>query len=166
MEVPDVTEQQGPVGVIGLGQMGGAMCRTLLRGGWQVVAWDVAPAALDAAVAAGAEPARDPAGVATRAEIMITSVPDVAAVREIALGAHGVVRGECAGRLLVDTSTILPADARDLGAALSLHGVGFLDAPVSGGCAEPSQASCPSWSGALPGISSGPGRCSSAWARR
>lgn len=128
-----MTGQQGAVGVIGLGQMGGAICRTLLRGGWRVVAWDLAQPAVDAAVEAGAEAASDPADVATRAHVIITSVPDAEAVRTAALGEHGLVRGECAGRLLVDTSTISPADARTLAADLAPHGMGFLDAPVSGG---------------------------------
>jgi 3-hydroxyisobutyrate dehydrogenase-like beta-hydroxyacid dehydrogenase len=128
-----VTDEQGTVGLIGLGQMGGAMCRTLLRAGWRVVAWDLARAAVDAAAEAGAEAASDPAGVASRAEVIITSVPDVEAVREAALGDRGIVRGDCAGRLLIDTSTLLAADARALAADLAPHGVGFLDAPVSGG---------------------------------
>jgi 2-hydroxy-3-oxopropionate reductase len=128
-----VADEQGTVGLIGLGQMGGAMCRTLLRGGWRVVVWDVAPAAINAAAESGAEPALDPAGVASRAQIIITSVPDAQAVREAALGDHGIVRGDRSGRLLIDTSTLLAADARSLAADLAPHGVGFLDAPVSGG---------------------------------
>jgi 2-hydroxy-3-oxopropionate reductase len=121
------------VGVIGLGQMGGAMTRTLLRAGWRVVAWDLAPAAVQAVAASGAEAAADPAAVASRAEVTIISVPDEPAVRQVALGERGVTDGDCSGRLLVDTSTILPADARRLAADLEPHGVGFLDAPVSGG---------------------------------
>ena len=121
------------VGLIGLGQMGAAMCRTLLRGGWRVVAWDIAPAAVDAAVQGGAVAARGPADAASRAGVILTSVPDIDALREVALGASGLVRGECRGTVLADTSTISPLDARDLAAALIPHGLGFLDAPVSGG---------------------------------
>jgi 2-hydroxy-3-oxopropionate reductase len=113
--------------------MGGAICRTLLRGGWRVVAWDIARSAVDAVMEAGAEAASDPAEMATRAHIIMTSVPDAQALRAVALGDHGLVRGECAARLLIDTSTISPADARNLAADLATHGVGFLDAPVSGG---------------------------------
>lgn len=128
-----MTDQLGTVGVIGLGQMGGAICRTLLRGGWRVVAWDVAKPAVDAAVEAGAAAASDPADVASRVPVIITSVPDAEAVRTVSLGDKGIVRGDCAGRLVVDTSTISPADARSLAADLAPHGVNFLDAPVSGG---------------------------------
>ena len=64
---------------------------------------------------------------------MLTSLPDAGAVREVALGAAGIVTGECPGRLLVDTSTTSPAEARNLANDLDPHGVAFLDAPVSGG---------------------------------
>lgn len=128
-----MTDDRGTVGLIGLGQMGSGMCHTLLRNGWRVVAWDVAPAAIGAAVEAGAEAALDPADVASRARIIISSVPDARAVREVALGDRGIVHGDCAGRLLVDTSTLLAADARAIAAELAPHQVGFLDAPVSGG---------------------------------
>lgn len=121
------------VGVIGLGQMGGAMCRTLLRRGWSVVAWDPLGLALDAAVGAGAEAATDPADVATRASIIITSVPDAEALRALAFGERGLVRGECAARILIDTSTVSPGDARSIAMELESRGVAFLDAPVSGG---------------------------------
>lgn len=113
--------------------MGGAMCRTFLRGGWRVAVWDIAPTAVDAAVEAGAEPAVDPGDVASRTSVIITSVPDADAVRAVALGDHGIKEGCSDGRLLIDTSTISPADARGLAADLALHGIGFLDAPVSGG---------------------------------
>jgi len=49
------------VGLIGLGQMGGPMARTLLGAGWRVVAWDLMAAGLGAAVRDGAEAAADPA---------------------------------------------------------------------------------------------------------
>jgi len=90
-------------------------------------------AALAAAVADGAEPAANPAHVTARTQIILTSLPDAGAVREVALGAAGVVTGDCSGRLLVDTSTTSPAEARDLANDLAPYGVAFLDAPVSGG---------------------------------
>jgi 2-hydroxy-3-oxopropionate reductase len=132
-EACQVTVPQQVIGIVGLGQMGGAMCRTLLRGGWRVVVWGRTPAAVSAALTAGAEPASDPADLASRAQIIITSVPDSQAVREVALGDHGIVQGDCAGLLLIDTSTIPAIDAVSLAVDLAPYGVGFLDAPVSGG---------------------------------
>jgi 3-hydroxyisobutyrate dehydrogenase-like beta-hydroxyacid dehydrogenase len=94
---------QRTVGLVGLGQMGGAMCRTLLRSGWQVVAWDVAPAALAAAVQARAEPADSAAGVGVRAPIVLTSLPDGHVLEAAVLDAGGLADGIAPGSLLVDT---------------------------------------------------------------
>jgi len=125
--------ERGTVGVVGLGQMGGAMCRTLLRAGWHVVAWDIAAGAVAAAVTAGAEAAASPAQVTTRAHVVITSLPDAHAVRAVTLGPDGIGTTGTADLVVVDTSTTSPAEARDLAADLAALGVGFLDAPVSGG---------------------------------
>jgi 2-hydroxy-3-oxopropionate reductase len=113
--------------------MGGAICHTLLRGGWDVVAWDIAASAVDAVVRSGAQAAPDPAAVASQAQVILTSLPDAEALRTIAFGNRGLVLGASAESLLVDTSTISPAEARSLAAELAPHGIGFLDAPVSGG---------------------------------
>lgn len=122
-----------PIGLIGLGQMGAAMCRTLRRAGWDVVAWDIAEGAIAAAHEAGAAVESDPSGVAERATIVITSLPDGAAVREVAFGERGLAAGAGHCRLVVDTSTTSPSDARRLADDLRAHGIAFLDAPVSGG---------------------------------
>ena len=124
---------QGTVGLVGLGQMGGAMGRTLLRSGWQVVAWDVAPAALAAAVQAGAEPADGAAGVGGRAPIVLTSLPDGHVLEAVVFDAGGLADGMAPGSLLVDTSTLLPAEARRIADRLEGRRIAFLDAPVSGG---------------------------------
>jgi 2-hydroxy-3-oxopropionate reductase len=109
------------------------MCGTLVREGWRVVAWDPAAPAMDAASTKGAELASDPADVASRAEVVVTSVPDAQALRLAALGERGLVRAGRARGLIVDTSTMLAADASGIAADLAAYRVGFLDAPVSGG---------------------------------
>jgi 2-hydroxy-3-oxopropionate reductase len=129
----DASPATGTVGLVGLGQMGGAMCRTLLRAGWHVVVWDISAAAVAAAAEAGAEAATSPSEVATRGHLVITSLPDAHAVRAVALGPAGLVASRTGDLLVVDTSTTSPTEARDLAADLATYGVGFLDAPVSGG---------------------------------
>jgi 2-hydroxy-3-oxopropionate reductase len=130
---------RGTVGLIGLGQMGGAMCRTLATAGWRVIAWDLSASARDAAAGSGADIATGPAEVGARASIVITSLPDAAAVRAAALGPDGLAMP--AGGLLVDTSTTTPDEARALAADLESTGVGFLDSPVSGGVTGASSGS-------------------------
>ncbi len=121
------------VGVIGLGQMGGAMARRLRETGWRVVAWDIVAAATEAATRAGIEPAASPAAVAAAARIVITSLPDAAAVRAVVFGEGGLASVAEAGSLIVDTSTTSPDEARALSADLARLGIAFLDAPVTGG---------------------------------
>jgi 2-hydroxy-3-oxopropionate reductase len=128
-----MTSQPGVVGVIGLGQMGGAMARTLQSAGWRVVAWDLGAALVDAAARDGIESAADPAAVAARASIVLTSLPDIAAVRSVALGERGLAEAARGDLLLVDTSTATPSDARALAADLAVRGIAFVDAPVTGG---------------------------------
>ena len=66
----------GPVGFIGLGNMGNGMAKNLLQKGEQVVAFDVDKASLDAAVAAGAKAASSPAEVAAAAARIVTMLPN------------------------------------------------------------------------------------------
>jgi 2-hydroxy-3-oxopropionate reductase len=109
------------------------MCRTLIRKGWRVVGWDPFPPALARAVSAGAVAARDAAELGATTEVVITSVPDAAALEAVVCGERGLLAAGCRVRTLIDTSTIAPQVARDMALMLAEHKVAFLDAPVSGG---------------------------------
>ncbi|MCH8035701.1 MAG: 3-hydroxyisobutyrate dehydrogenase [Proteobacteria bacterium] len=127
------------IAFIGLGNMGGPMARNLVRAGHGVVGFDVAPAALQAAVANGVEAAESAAEAAGRAPIAITMLPAGAQVREVYMGtdggAGGVIAAAGQGALLIDCSTIDVASARAVHAAAAEAGHEMLDAPVSGGVA-------------------------------
>ena len=123
------------VGIIGLGQMGGRMARVLHAAGWRVVAWDLWTPAVEAAARDGIEPAPDPAAVAQAAAIVITSLPDYKALRAVVFGERSLTAAGRHDLLLVDTTTLTPGQAREVCAELAPLGVGFLDAPVSGGTA-------------------------------
>ncbi len=131
-EAPELALER-TVGLIGLGQMGGAMCRTLRRAGWPVVAWDLSAAAIAGAAATGADIALDPADVGRRTSLILTSLPDAKALRAVTLGDHGICGVASTAKLVIDTSTTSPAEARDIARDLAAFGVEFLDAPVSGG---------------------------------
>jgi 3-hydroxyisobutyrate dehydrogenase-like beta-hydroxyacid dehydrogenase len=122
----------GPIGFVGLGQMGGPMSRRLLAAGHELVVHDVRAEAIEALRAAGAEPAGSPAEVAERAQLILVSLPTPDVVRRVALGADGLLRGS-ALRCYVDLSTTGQAVAVEVAAALAARGVTTLDAPVSGG---------------------------------
>jgi 2-hydroxy-3-oxopropionate reductase len=121
------------VGFLGLGVMGAPMAGNLLAAGHEVVAWNRSPAPLAKLVEAGARGAESPAAVAGEADIVISIVSDDAALREVLGGPEGAIASARAGSLVVDMSTVSPALARELAAEASARGVGFLDAPVSGG---------------------------------
>jgi len=122
----------GPVGFVGLGQMGGPMSRRLLDAGHRLIVHDVRPEAVDALVAAGAEAAATPAEVAARAALVLVSLPTPEVVRAVVLGPDGLIQGG-ALRTYVDLSTTGQAVAVEVAAALGERGIATLDAPVSGG---------------------------------
>jgi 3-hydroxyisobutyrate dehydrogenase-like beta-hydroxyacid dehydrogenase len=85
-----------------------------------------------ALVAEGAEAATSPAEVAARAEVVLVSLPTPEVVREVALGADGLIHGD-AIKTYVDLSTTGQAVAVEVAAALGERGIVTIDAPVSGG---------------------------------
>ncbi len=123
------------IAFIGLGNMGGPMAGNLVQAGHGVVGFDVAAAALKAAAANGVEPAESAAEAAGRAPIAITMLPAGAQVRDVYMGAGGVIAAAGEGALLIDCSTIDVASARAVHAAAAEAGHEMLDAPVSGGVA-------------------------------
>ena len=122
-----------PVGVIGLGLMGKPMALNLLKAGHDLVVRNASPGAEQELAAAGASVAATPREVAAASDLVITMLPNPPHVREVALGADGLIEGAHEGLTLIDMSSIAPLVAREIGEALAAAGVAMLDAPVSGG---------------------------------
>lgn len=121
------------VGFVGTGIMGAPMAHNLLKAGFALTVWNRTPAKYAELVAAGAMAADSPAAVARASEVMISCVSDSPDVEAIALGPQGISEGAAPGSVYIDCSTIAPATARAVHAALAARGVAMLDAPVSGG---------------------------------
>lgn len=121
------------VGFIGLGTMGEPMAHNLLKAGFQLVVCDLNAAPVERLAAAGATGAASPAEVARQVEIVVSSLPDDAAVREVLVGEWGILSGGQPGLIAVDTSTISPLTSQSLAPLLAEKGIAFLEAPVSGG---------------------------------
>ncbi|HYD31282.1 MAG TPA: 3-hydroxyisobutyrate dehydrogenase [Azospirillaceae bacterium] len=121
------------IAFIGLGHMGAPMMRNLLKAGHRVRAFDVVEAALIAASGVGAEVASSPAEAAREAEVTVTMLPAGAHVRQVYLGDGGIIAAARPGSLLIDSSTIDVASAREVHKAAEARGLAFVDAPVSGG---------------------------------
>jgi 2-hydroxy-3-oxopropionate reductase len=120
------------IGFIGLGIMGRPMARNLLKAGYALTVYDkFAP--MDDLVALGAKAAVSNKEVAANSEVIITMLPNSPQVRDAVLGKEGVLDGAKSGTILVDMSSIAPAAAQEICAALKGKGIVMLDAPVSGG---------------------------------
>lgn len=127
------THGAGPrlsVGFIGLGQMGRPMALNLLRRGHALKVFDLAPAATAALAAAGATVCATPAGCAENADVLITMLPNGAAVRAALFGPDGAVAALPAGAIVVDMSTVHPFDSDALARDVEASGRVFVDAPV------------------------------------
>jgi 3-hydroxyisobutyrate dehydrogenase-like beta-hydroxyacid dehydrogenase len=117
------------VAVLGQGRMGAAIAGRLVEDGHTVVVWDRPAARTAPRVARGAEAAASVGEAVARVDVAITSLSNDDAVREVALGPHGVVDSAGAGgALYADASTISP----DLSRELSLAYPDFVSMPVSG----------------------------------
>ncbi len=121
------------VAFVGLGLMGRPMAANLLAGGHEVVVANRSPEPVAALEAAGAVGAASPAEAARGADAAITMLPDGPTVQALMEGEDGILAALPEGALAIDMSTVAPAEARQLAAAAAERGVGFLDAPVSGG---------------------------------
>ncbi|MBV8088862.1 MAG: NAD-binding protein, partial [Alphaproteobacteria bacterium] len=121
------------IGFIGTGTMGQPMLANLVKKGFQAIAFDVAPAALEAAARLGAERVGSVAEAVAAGDLVITMLPSSANVEAVYLGAGGIAEMAPQGRLCVDMSTIDPATSQRVAARLKERGLRFLDAPVSGG---------------------------------
>src|SRR4030067_3758298 len=121
------------VGYIGLGLMGKAIDRNMLKAGFDLVVHTRSQPAVIELVNEGAFPAASPAEVASKVDVVFTNLPDTPDVELVVLGENGVFMGAHKGLIYVANSTIKPATSRHIAAVLGEKGVQCLDAPVSGG---------------------------------
>jgi 2-hydroxy-3-oxopropionate reductase len=121
------------IGFIGLGLMGRPLALHLARAGHALHLWARRPASLEPFKDVAATGHASPAEVARHAAIVFTMVADAPDVEQVVLGEQGLAAGARPGLVIVDMSTIAPAAAQKIGAALAERGIAFLDAPVSGG---------------------------------
>ena len=121
------------VGFVGLGIMGRPMAKNLLQAGYSVTVYDVVATSVEELATDGATPASSSREVAEQVPTTITMVPDSADSEAAILGPGGVLEGASSGSTVIDMSSIAPGTSQKLAAACEEKGVGFLDAPVSGG---------------------------------
>jgi 3-hydroxyisobutyrate dehydrogenase len=121
------------IGFIGLGNMGAPMAANLLKAGHQVTGYDVVPKSVTDLAGRGGRAAKSASEAAAAGEIVITMLPAGPQVRQVYLGADGVIARARRDSLLIDCSTIDVETARAVATAAAEAGLPMLDAPVSGG---------------------------------
>ena len=129
------------IGFIGLGNMGMPMAQNLLKAGYEVTGFDLNVDATERLAASGGSTANSIADACKAAEVVITMLPAGEQVREVYLGAGGVLATVGPGTLLIDCSTIDVATAREVAQAARDKALAMVDAPVSGGVAGAEGAS-------------------------
>jgi 3-hydroxyisobutyrate dehydrogenase-like beta-hydroxyacid dehydrogenase len=127
-----MTDQAASLGFIGLGVMGGPMCRNVVtKHPAPVFAFDLSEAALAEVVDAGGKRAGSIAELAANAEVIFLSLPGGKQVNAVCFGEGGIASAARPGAVVVDLSTTGVAEAREIGAKLAEKGIHFVDAPVA-----------------------------------
>jgi 3-hydroxyisobutyrate dehydrogenase len=122
------------VAFLGLGVMGYPMARHLKAKGHEVTVYNRTAAKADAWVSEnGGRSARTPREAAESQEIVFACVGNDDDLRQITTGPDGAFHGMKAGAIFVDHTTASAEVARELYAVARERGIGFIDAPVSGG---------------------------------
>jgi 2-hydroxy-3-oxopropionate reductase len=119
------------IAFLGIGLMGAPMAERLVAAGHDVVLWNRTQA--KAAAIAGARVAKTPAEAATAADVLITMLENGPVVEAVLFGEHGAAATLQRGALAIDMSSSPPPLARDHAQLFAARGIGYLDAPVSGG---------------------------------
>ena len=119
-------------GVIGLGIIGGAFAKHLVAAGVPTSGYDLLPPNLAALSTQGGHAGSSARAVAAEADIVITSLPNSAALENALFGQDGVVAAGRSGLLVIETSTLSLEDKEQARGRLASAGIGMLDAPISG----------------------------------
>jgi 3-hydroxyisobutyrate dehydrogenase len=121
------------IAFLGLGAMGSRMAANLIKANHDVTVWNRTAAKAEAFANLGAKIAGTPAAAATGADIVISMITDDHSARSVWLDAStGALNTLGSSAVAIECSTVTPAWARELGAAVKGRGAEFLDAPVAG----------------------------------
>ncbi|MEV6491444.1 NAD(P)-dependent oxidoreductase [Actinoplanes sp. NPDC051633] len=118
------------VGIIGLGKMGMPIARNLMAKGFGVVGFRRTPG--DGLAEAGGVRVSSPAEVAERADVLLSILPDAAAVEEVVCGPQGTLQALRKGTVHIEMSTVEVDRKAAVRAAVRAAGGELLDAPISG----------------------------------
>jgi 3-hydroxyisobutyrate dehydrogenase len=127
-----LTSENTRLGFIGIGNMGSRMARRLLQHGYQLMAYNRTREAAEVLVKYGATVAGSIAELASEADVILSSLPNDDAVKNVYTHPEGVLAYAHRGSAVIEMSTVSPATSRELYDLSREARVKFLDAPVSG----------------------------------
>jgi 3-hydroxyisobutyrate dehydrogenase-like beta-hydroxyacid dehydrogenase len=131
------------VACVGMGLLGSALAENLIRAGFTVRGYDVAPERVREHVARGGVAATSPADAARGAATVVTCLMTAEIVRAVLLGEAGALETAGPDPVVVDCSTIHPGASAALAADLARRGVPMLDAPVAGSSGQARRREAP-----------------------
>ena len=120
------------IGFIGLGIMGAPMASNLCKAGYPPAVYDLNPTAVQRLTAQGSREL-PPSAMGAECDVLFTILPNGSVVDSVLFGPDGAAADLRPGSLVVDMSSVTPEESRSFSTRLKDRGVGFLDAPVSGG---------------------------------
>jgi L-threonate 2-dehydrogenase len=123
------SKNKGVVGVVGLGIMGGVFAKHLVQDGWRVVGFDIAADRKRALAKAGVEIARDVKTLAAAVPVIITSLPNPAALEATV---EAIAAAKLKRKVVIETSTLALDDKLRAERILRKAGHDVLDCPISG----------------------------------
>jgi 3-hydroxyisobutyrate dehydrogenase-like beta-hydroxyacid dehydrogenase len=130
------------IGIIGVGLLGSAVASRLLKGGFEVAAYDTRPQQVKALQAQGLIAAASIPAAAKEADAVFTILPSLESVETTILGTAGLIETAPQNCTMIQMSTISPDLTRRLAKAVAAKKLGFLDAPVSGTSAMVERGDC------------------------
>lgn len=120
------------VAYCGMGNMGSPMAINLLKAGNEVTVWNRTASKCDAAKAEGAAVADTPKAAAAAADFTFICVADGPTLKKVAMGEDGVCAGIKAGDIVINMSTVAPAESQEVADAVAAAGGKYLRCPVTG----------------------------------
>jgi 3-hydroxyisobutyrate dehydrogenase-like beta-hydroxyacid dehydrogenase len=132
MQLDQMITPRAHLGFIGLGYLGSRIARRLAAAGFPLTVWDRDPARAAQFSSVGARVSSGPVELARGVGIVLSSLPDDAAVEDVYLGTGKVLENAAGGSEIIELSTIAPGTAERLHEAGWAHGISVLDVAVSG----------------------------------
>lgn len=121
------------VGVIGLGNMGSGLAKSLIEAGFETWGLDLSEERMAAFEELGGKPAASARALGEAAEAVFVMVLNGDQAKTVILGAEGVVASMAKGGVVILTATIKASEARAIGRGLEGSGIELIDSPVTGG---------------------------------